>query len=105
MYVDYMLVTCDTLFEVENIKELLLSEFDIKNLGEAKKILGMEIMRDRFKDVLYLSQRRYIEKLCNTSLWVMLKVCLLHLPLIFKLSKKLCPNKKRRRANGKNSIH
>ena len=37
-YIDDMLVACRDLFEVEN---LLSSEFDMKNLGEAKKILPM----------------------------------------------------------------
>ena len=40
-YDDDILVVCDTLFEVENFKELLSSEFDIKDLGKAKKILGI----------------------------------------------------------------
>ena len=33
------------LFEVENLKELLSSEFGMKDLGEAKKVPGMKIMR------------------------------------------------------------
>ena len=56
------MLACRDLFEVENLKVLLSSEFDIKDLGEVKKILGMEILRDRAKGILYLSQRRYIEK-------------------------------------------
>ena len=44
LYVDDMLVACSSLFEVENLKVLLSSEFDMKDLGEAKKILGMEIL-------------------------------------------------------------
>src|SRR5687768_4193689 len=62
LYVDDMVVACSSLFEVENLKRLLSSEFDMKDLGEAKKILGMEILRDRARGILYLSQRRYIEK-------------------------------------------
>ena len=45
LYVDDMLVACKDLFEVENLKALLSSEFDMKDLGEAKKILGMELLR------------------------------------------------------------
>ena len=56
-----MLVACNTLFEMENWKEFLSSEVDMKDLGEAKKILEMEILRDRVKGVIYLSQRKYIE--------------------------------------------
>ena len=35
----------------------------MKDLGAAKKILGMEIHRDQSVGKLYLSQKRYIEKL------------------------------------------
>ena len=38
LYVDDMLVACRDLFEVENLKVLLSSEFNMKDLGEAKKI-------------------------------------------------------------------
>ena len=77
LYVDDMLVTCNSLFEVVNLKELLSSEFNMKDLGEAKKILRIEILRDRAKDVLYFRQ-----KFSNASPWKMLKVCLLLYPLI-----------------------
>ena len=41
---------------------LLNSEFEMKDLGEAKKILGMVIHRDREKGVLTVSQEGYILK-------------------------------------------
>lgn len=47
---------------MENLKEFHSSAFDMKDLGEANKILGMEILSDQTKGVLYLSQMRYIEK-------------------------------------------
>ena len=37
----------------------------MKDLGAAKKILGIEIMRDREKCKLYLSQKKYIEKVLH----------------------------------------
>ena len=51
LYVNDMLVTCDTFFKVENFKEFLLSDFDIKDLGEAKNIHRIEILRDQSKGV------------------------------------------------------
>ena len=44
------------------LKKQLSSEFDMKNLGAAKKILGMEITRDRNSGLLFLSQQSYIKK-------------------------------------------
>lgn len=59
------------MIEVDNLKKLLGSEFDVKDLGEGEKIIGMEILRDRILDVLYLNQRRYIEKLLEQSIFMM----------------------------------
>src|SRR6185437_8611634 len=61
----YMLMTCLLLPRAEKIttvKKLLSSEFDMKDLGVAKKILGMEITRDRKSGLLFLSQHNYINK-------------------------------------------
>ena len=41
---------------------LLNSEFEMKDLGYARKILGMEIKRDRSKGKLFLSQKKYMRK-------------------------------------------
>nr|GEU79295.1 retrotransposon protein, putative, Ty1-copia subclass [Tanacetum cinerariifolium] len=46
-YVDDMLIACKSKSEIEYTKGLLLKEFDMKELGPARKILGMEIVRDR----------------------------------------------------------
>jgi hypothetical protein len=43
----------------------LSSNFDMKDLGEASFILGIEIQRDRRKGVLGLSQKAYLEKVLN----------------------------------------
>ncbi|GJR70550.1 retrotransposon protein, putative, ty1-copia subclass [Tanacetum coccineum] len=47
LYVDDMLIACKSKAEIGSAKSLLKKEFDMKELGEAKKILGMEIVRDR----------------------------------------------------------
>ncbi|KAE8700517.1 hypothetical protein F3Y22_tig00110556pilonHSYRG00215 [Hibiscus syriacus] len=62
LYVDDMLVASRSKEEVQKIKGMLNSEFDMKDLGPATKILGMEITRDRKKNNLFLSQKSYIQK-------------------------------------------
>ena len=42
---------------VSKLNKELASQFSIKDLGAAKKILGMTITRDRQKNVLTLSQK------------------------------------------------
>ncbi|KAE8715970.1 hypothetical protein F3Y22_tig00110156pilonHSYRG00076 [Hibiscus syriacus] len=57
LYVDDILVASKSKEEVQEIKDMLNSEFDRKDLGLATKILGMEIIRDRKKSRLFLSQK------------------------------------------------
>jgi ATP-binding cassette subfamily B (MDR/TAP) protein 1 len=46
LYVDDMLVAGANLEEINNLKKQLSSEFEMKDLGAAKQILGMRISRD-----------------------------------------------------------
>ena len=45
------------------MKEDLSSEFEIKDLGEAKKVLGMDIERDWKSDKVNLTQKGYLKKI------------------------------------------
>ena len=62
LYVDDILIASRNKRYVDELKVLLSSEFEMKDLGEAKKILGMEITRDRARGVLTISQG-YIHKI------------------------------------------
>ena len=44
---------------------MLNTHFDMKDLGDAFFVLGIQIHRDRSKGILRLSQRGYIEKFSN----------------------------------------
>ncbi|RVW69880.1 Retrovirus-related Pol polyprotein from transposon TNT 1-94 [Vitis vinifera] len=61
LYVDDMRVACQERRHLEQVKEMLKAKFEMKDLGSAKRILGMEIERDRSKRVLRLSQKSYIK--------------------------------------------
>lgn len=62
LYVDDMLIAARSMSEINKLKTQLSGEFEMKDLGAAKKILGMEIHKDRQAGKLYLSQKKYIEK-------------------------------------------
>jgi len=47
---------------VQKLKAQLKKKFDMKDLGEVKKILDMEITRDRGLGRLWLSQENYVLK-------------------------------------------
>ena len=60
-----MLIAAKNLDDVIGLKALLSQEFYTKDLGAAKKILGMEIHRDRSSKKLWLSQQGYVEKVLD----------------------------------------
>jgi hypothetical protein len=58
---DILLANSDVSLLLET-KRFLSSNFDMKDIGEASFVLGIEIHRDRRKVVLGLSQKAYLEK-------------------------------------------
>ena len=61
-----MLVACKDREEIDKLKVLLNSEFEMNDLGYARKILGMEIRRNRSKGIMFLSQEKYLRKVLET---------------------------------------
>ncbi|KAG8486650.1 hypothetical protein CXB51_020037 [Gossypium anomalum] len=53
LYVDDMLIAAKDKGEIRKVKAQLSEEFEMKDLGPAKKILGMEILRDRKTSKLF----------------------------------------------------
>jgi hypothetical protein len=58
---DILLASSDVSLLLET-KRFLSSDFDMKDLGEASFVLGIEIYRDRRNGVLGLSRKAYLEK-------------------------------------------
>ncbi|GJT07532.1 retrotransposon protein, putative, ty1-copia subclass [Tanacetum coccineum] len=103
---DYELVQLDvkTTFLHGNLEEVIYirqppgyergnKEFDMKELGKAKKILGMEIVKDRSRKILRVSQSGYIFKILNNFRIDDRKSVQVSLSGHFKLSLKDCPVK------------
>nr|GFB34497.1 retrotransposon protein, putative, Ty1-copia subclass [Tanacetum cinerariifolium] len=72
-------------------KSLLKKEFDMNELEKAKKILGMEIVKDRSRKILRVSQSGYVYKILNNFRIDNEKPAKMPLGGHFKLSLKDCP--------------
>nr|GEU61594.1 retrovirus-related Pol polyprotein from transposon TNT 1-94 [Tanacetum cinerariifolium] len=90
LYVDDMLIACKSNVEIGSTKSLLKREFDMKDLGEAKKILGMKIVKDRSRKIMKVTQSRYISKILNNFRIDNGKSVQMLLSGHFKLSSKDC---------------
>ena len=62
LYVDDILLARSNIKLLKDTKEFLSANFDMKDLGEASYVLGIEIQRDRSQGLLGLSQKNYIQK-------------------------------------------
>ena len=60
--VDILLISSDVNL-LNDTKRLLSANFDMKDLGEAYFVLGIEIYCDRSQNLLGLSQRTYIDRM------------------------------------------
>lgn len=62
LYIDDILMVISNTKENNNLKETLNREFEIKDLGETKNILGMDIITNHEKCELLLSQFSYLKR-------------------------------------------
>ena len=62
LYVDDILLACNDLGFLHETKEYLAKNFKMVDLGEASYVIGIEIIRDRSRGLLGLSQKGYIDR-------------------------------------------
>ena len=102
LYLDDMLIACKNKDEIEELKLMLKSEFDIKDLWFVKKILGVEIKRNRIKGEIFLTQEKYLTRVLET--YKMLDSQPVQTPLAahFRLSNLLSPKTNEERIDMEN---
>ena len=62
LYVDDILLAASDRGLLHDVKNYLSSNFEMKDMGEASYVIGIEIFRDRSQGILGLSQKAYINK-------------------------------------------
>ena len=61
IYVDNLLIAATSIELIKEVKGVLSKEFDMKDLGEARMIIGMWIIHHQLKRLLTLDQASYIQ--------------------------------------------
>ena len=65
LYVDDILLIGNDVGKLFDVKVWSAKQFDMKDLGEAAYVLGIQIFRDRKNRQLVLSQTSYIDKMLS----------------------------------------
>ncbi|RVW47383.1 Retrovirus-related Pol polyprotein from transposon TNT 1-94 [Vitis vinifera] len=65
VYVDDIILTGDDIGEVERLKKVLATKFEVKDLGQMRYFLGMEVARSR--KGISISQRKYVLNLLTET--------------------------------------
>ena len=63
LYVDDILIIGNDVGSLTSVKMWLIKQFQMKDLGEASCVLGIQIFQDRKNKMLALSQASYIDKI------------------------------------------
>lgn len=63
LYVDDVLLASNDLGMLNDTKDWLKSQFEMKDMGDASFVLGIKIIRDRNVKKLSLSQEAYLDKI------------------------------------------
>ena len=62
-----MLIVGKNISNIDRLKKQLGESFAMKDMGAAKQILGIRIMRDRKERKLWMSQEHYIKSVVEIS--------------------------------------
>ncbi|GKE37029.1 retrovirus-related pol polyprotein from transposon TNT 1-94, partial [Tanacetum coccineum] len=89
LYVDDMLVADPNKNRINKLKAQLAWEFEMKDLGPANKILGLQIHRDRISRKIWLSQKSYVKKILQRFNMQDCKTISTPFPTNVKLSSKM----------------
>jgi hypothetical protein len=63
LYVDDMVILAADLTVVQEFKKAIAKKWEIKDLGEVKKILGLEVTRDRQRKSIRIAQSGFMDEL------------------------------------------
>ena len=65
LYVNDILLASNDIDLLLEIKSFLSKNFEMKDLGDASFVIGIQIQRDRTRGILGLSQKAYIDKVLD----------------------------------------
>ncbi|KAL0367227.1 UNVERIFIED_CONTAM: Retrovirus-related Pol polyprotein from transposon TNT 1-94 [Sesamum radiatum] len=92
LYVDDMLIASSSITLIVELQNNLSKNFEMKDLGNAKKILGMSIERNRKTSTIFLNQKSYVKNVVENFFMSNAKPTSVPLAAHFQLCKNQSPN-------------
>lgn len=99
-----LIASCDKK-EIDVLKSKLDSEFEMKHLGNAKKMLDIEILRNKNDGTLFLNQRSYIRKILEKFRMNQAKGATTPMDSHFKLSVAFSPSEAKEQEKMENILY
>lgn len=70
LYVDDLLIAARTVEAIHRVRDQLRAIFELKEIGEVRRFLGFDVIRDRAAKKIYISQASYIKALLKkVGMW------------------------------------
>jgi hypothetical protein len=91
LYIDDILIASSNKEMLVEVKTWLSSAFDMKDMGNSSYVLGVEILRDRNKGTLGLTQRNYLKSVLKRFSMEYCNQAFVPLTAGIKLSEEMCP--------------
>ena len=92
LYVDDMLLACKNMKLIDLLKQQLRDKFDMKDFGPTKRILGVEMVKNRTTRTLFMSQEKYVKKVLEKFGMLNCKPVSTPMAAHFRLSSQQCPS-------------
>ena len=92
LYVDVILIVDPNKDPVQTLKAQSARDFDMKDLGSANKILGIQIHQNKNDKKIWLFQSNYLKKILQHFNVQDCKLISTLLPMNYKLSLSMCPS-------------
>ena len=102
LYVDDILLATNDLGLLHQTKKYLSQNFEMKDMGEATYVIGIEIFRDRSQGLLGLSQKTYINKILERFNMEKCSACVVPIQKGDKFNAMQCPKNELEREQMRN---
>ena len=69
VYVDHIVLAGESIKKIEEVKHILSTKFNMKDLGELNHFLGVQVIQDHDKGTVWIGQPQYTDAILRREVW------------------------------------